>query len=145
MHRQGKTDKPDELGVKVSVATTINLLRLWREKRGELEPEDLSNNLIVQLGTVTERLNRHWYERNKRFWRCVETGEAPQLVWRRAATGEDRGGPDRRYERVKRLGRVCRPVSGDPQAAQDHERSRAELKALVPADAREASGHGVPR
>jgi predicted phage-related endonuclease len=40
------------------------LLRLWREKRGEIEPEDLSNNLIVQLGTVTERLNRHWYERN---------------------------------------------------------------------------------
>ena len=26
------------------------LLRLWREKRGELEPEDLSGNLIVQLG-----------------------------------------------------------------------------------------------
>ena len=42
----------------------VNLLRLWREKRGELEPEDLSNNLIVQLGTVTEHLNRHWYERN---------------------------------------------------------------------------------
>ena len=40
------------------------LLRLWREKRGEVEPEDLSNNLIVQLGTVTEHLNRHWYERN---------------------------------------------------------------------------------
>ena len=40
------------------------LLRLWREKRGEVEPEDLSGNLIVQLGTVTEPLNRHWYERN---------------------------------------------------------------------------------
>ena len=40
------------------------LLRLWREKRGELEPEDLSGNLIVQLGVVTEALNRHWYERN---------------------------------------------------------------------------------
>ena len=26
------------------------LLRLWREKRGEVEPEDLSSNLIVQLG-----------------------------------------------------------------------------------------------
>ena len=26
------------------------LLRLWREKRGEIEPEDLSGNLIVQLG-----------------------------------------------------------------------------------------------
>src|SRR6478672_4008162 len=40
------------------------LLRLWREKRGEVEPEDLSANLIVQLGSVTEQLNRHWYERN---------------------------------------------------------------------------------
>ena len=40
------------------------LLRLWREKRGEVEPEDLSGNLIVQLGVVTEALNRHWYERN---------------------------------------------------------------------------------
>jgi hypothetical protein len=26
-------------------------IRLWREKRGEIEPEDLSVNLIVQLGT----------------------------------------------------------------------------------------------
>jgi predicted phage-related endonuclease len=40
------------------------LLRLWREKRGEGEPEDLSGNLIVQLGTATEELNRIWYERN---------------------------------------------------------------------------------
>ena len=40
------------------------LLRLWREKRGEVEPEDLSGNLVVQLGSVTEDLNRHWYERN---------------------------------------------------------------------------------
>ena len=40
------------------------LLRLWREKRGEVEPEDLSGNLIVQLGVVTEDLNRRWYEVN---------------------------------------------------------------------------------
>ena len=40
------------------------LLRLWREKRGEVEPEDLSGNLIVQLGQATEDLNRRWYERN---------------------------------------------------------------------------------
>ena len=29
------------------------LLRLWREKRGEADPEDLSANLIVRLGTAT--------------------------------------------------------------------------------------------
>jgi predicted phage-related endonuclease len=40
------------------------LIRLWREKRGEIDPEDLSGNLIVQLGTATEALNRHWYELN---------------------------------------------------------------------------------
>ena len=33
-------------------------------KRGEIEPEDLSRDLLVQLGTVTENLNRHWYENN---------------------------------------------------------------------------------
>jgi YqaJ-like recombinase protein len=40
------------------------LVRLWREKRGEAEPDDLSGNLIVQLGRATEELNRSWYERN---------------------------------------------------------------------------------
>src|SRR3954468_8533896 len=40
------------------------LVRLWREKRGEVEPEDLSQELVVQLGSITEDLNRIWYERN---------------------------------------------------------------------------------
>ena len=40
------------------------LVRLWQEKRGEIEPEDLSGNLIVQLGNATEDLNRRWYELN---------------------------------------------------------------------------------
>jgi predicted phage-related endonuclease len=40
------------------------LIRLWQEKRGEVGPEDLSTNLIVQLGLATEGLNRQWYERN---------------------------------------------------------------------------------
>ena len=39
------------------------LVRLWREKRGELEPEDLADNLLVQFGCVTEELNRRWFER----------------------------------------------------------------------------------
>jgi predicted phage-related endonuclease len=51
------------------------LLRLWREKRGEVEPEDLSGNLIVQLGSATEELNRRWFERN--------TGQAVTDVQRR--------------------------------------------------------------
>jgi len=35
------------------------LVRLWREKRGEAERPDYSDNLIVQLGVATEPLNRH--------------------------------------------------------------------------------------
>ncbi len=38
------------------------LLRLWREKRGEEEPQNLSGNLIAQLGLATEKLNRRWYQ-----------------------------------------------------------------------------------
>jgi len=51
------------------------LTQLWQEKRGEIEPEDFSDNLIVQLGTVTEGLNRYWYQRN--------TGHAIRQVQRR--------------------------------------------------------------
>src|ERR1700738_1459989 len=40
------------------------LHRLWREKRGETAALDLSDVLIVQLGLVTEDLNRRWYEVN---------------------------------------------------------------------------------
>jgi predicted phage-related endonuclease len=40
------------------------LIRLWREKRGEIEPEELSDNLVVQIGAATEGLNRRWFERN---------------------------------------------------------------------------------
>src|SRR5262249_4345702 len=67
------------------------LLRLWQEKRGEIEPEDLSGNLVVQLGLATEDLNRRWYEAN--------TGRAltnvQQQVWHagwgwRAATLDGR-------------------------------------------------------
>src|SRR6476659_9151138 len=219
------------------------LVRLWREKRGEAEPEDLSGNLIVQLGTVTEQLNRHWYERNtgqtvtevqrqvfhpvkrwmaatldgmvegtgavfeakfmlpwsfseeaaaekhmpqlqhnmwvtasrtavlsiitgggkwvemtipadplyqhllltaeKRFWRCVETGEAPHLF------GVEP--PKPRIEAVRTVdmsgsnawAEFAGLFQGTRQAALDHKRSRSELKALVPEDAKEASGHGV--
>ena len=40
------------------------LIRLWREKRGEIQPEDLTGNLVVQLGLATEDLNRRWYVAN---------------------------------------------------------------------------------
>jgi predicted phage-related endonuclease len=40
------------------------LVRLWQEKRGEVEPQDLSGNLVVQLGLATEDLNRRWFQAN---------------------------------------------------------------------------------
>src|SRR3954451_14302426 len=51
------------------------LLRLWQEKRGDVKPADLSGDLIVQLGTATEPLNRAWYER--------QSGNAVEHIQRR--------------------------------------------------------------
>lgn len=219
------------------------LVRLAREKRGEIEPEDLSGELVVQLGLVTEALNQRWYERHsghrvshrqarkfhpsvvwmaatldglveetgavfeakfmlpwafseqaaaekhmaqlqhnmlvvgsktailsiitgggkwveisitadpvyqtalmyaeRAFWRAVSSGEQPRLFHAEP--------PRARIEAVRvvdmstsnawaefsALFRNTRP------AHLDHERSRVELKALMPEDAREAIGHGV--
>jgi predicted phage-related endonuclease len=69
----GKSNKDRRSFIGGSDARTIMgedesaLLRLWREKRGAVEPEDLSGVLTVQLGTVTEDLNRRWYERNSGY------------------------------------------------------------------------------
>src|SRR5262249_29402296 len=42
----------------------VALIQLWREKRGEIGPEDLAGDLPGQLGLATEDLNRRWYEAN---------------------------------------------------------------------------------
>ncbi|MGO9681124.1 MAG: YqaJ viral recombinase family protein [Beijerinckiaceae bacterium] len=219
------------------------LIRLWREKRGEVEPEDLSGNLIVQLGVVTELLNRHWYERNsgqvltavqsrvqhpvvrwmaatvdgmvgatgavfeakfmlpwsfseegaaekympqlqhnmwvtdaklsvlsiitgggkwveitipadplyqhllltaeKKFWRCVESGEPPRLFGvepprpRIEAVWIVDMGASNAWAEFANVFRSTR------SAFLEHERAKAELKGLMPEDAKEALGHGV--
>jgi predicted phage-related endonuclease len=219
------------------------LVRLWREKRGEIEPEDLSDNLIVQLGVATEDLNRRWYEANtgqiitdiqkqvrhpalrwmaatldgrvqgsdavfeakfmlpwsfsegaaaekympqlqhnmwvlaartavlsiitgggkwveiathadplyqhlivtaeRKFWRCLESGEPPRLF-----------GVEPPQPRIEAI-RVVDMTSSNSwaefaglfrstrQAFLEHERSKTELKALMPEDAKEAIGHGI--
>src|SRR5271163_66092 len=221
----------------------VALVRLWREKRGEVEPEDLSGNLIVQLGSVTEDLNRRWYELNsgqvitdiqrrvrhpavrwmaatldgrveasgavfeakfmlpwsfseeaaaekympqlqhnmwviaaraavlsiitgggkwveikthadplyqhlivtaeRKFWRCVESGESPALF------GVDP--PKPRIEAV-RIVDMSTPnawvefaaiFTRTREAHLEHEKAKAELKRLMPQDARQAIGHGV--
>jgi predicted phage-related endonuclease len=219
------------------------LIRLWREKRGELESEDLSGNLIVQLGLATEGLNRRWYEANtgqvvtdiqkrffhpavrwmaatvdgriegsdavfeakfmlpwsfseeaaiekympqlqhnmrvipartavlsiitgggkwveiathadpvyqhlivtaeRKFWRCVESGEPPHLF------GVEPPKPRIEAVRIVDMGgsnswaEFAGLFRNTRQAFLDHERSKAELKALMPEDAKEAVGHGI--
>jgi predicted phage-related endonuclease len=219
------------------------LIRLWREKRGDIEPEDLSGNLLVQLGVATEDLNRRWYQANsgqiltdvqqqvwhpairwmaatldgrveatgavfeakfmlpwsfseeaaaekympqlqhnmwvvaartavlsvitgggkwveiathadplyqhlivtaeRKFWRCVESGEPPRLF------GVEP--PKPRIEAVRVVdmsasnswAEFAGVFRSTRQAFLDHERSKAELKALMPEDAKEATGHGI--
>jgi predicted phage-related endonuclease len=220
-----------------------SLIRLWREKRGEAEPEDLSDNLIVQLGLLTEDLNRRWYERQtaqmitnvqhrvrhpvirwmaatldgtvegtgavfeakfmlpwsfseeaaaekhmaqlqhnmwvtnaklavlsiitgggkwveisiaadplyqhvlltaeKKFWRCVENGEPPHLF--NAVT------PRPRIEAIRIVDMSASNAwaewagvfSRTRAAYLEHETAKAELKVLMPEDAKEAIGHGI--
>src|SRR5215831_7401671 len=67
-HRKPSRDRRGFIGGSdariIMGAEEAALIRLWQEKRGEVGPEDLSGNLIVQLGSATEDLNRVWYERN---------------------------------------------------------------------------------
>ena len=79
----------------------------------------------------------------KKFWRCVETGEPPHLFgidppWPKveAVRTVDMSGSNA-WAEFANLFRQTR------NAALDHERAKTELKALVPEDAKEASGHGV--
>lgn len=219
------------------------LLRLWRQKRGEVEPEDLSGNLIVQLGAITEDLNRRWFQAKtgemiidvqrharhpgipwmgatldgrvassgavfeakfmlpwsfseeaalekhapqlqhnmwvvaarravlsvitgggkwveirteadplyqhliltaeRRFWRCVETGEVPVLF------GVEP--PKPRIEAVRIVDMTSSNAWAEfaavytrtREAYLEHEQARNELKTLIPDDAQQAIGHGV--
>jgi len=59
--------------------------RLWREKRGEIGPGDLSGSLPVMLGQWTEQFNRQWFERVSGF-RVIAAGAiltCPRYPWRR--------------------------------------------------------------
>jgi predicted phage-related endonuclease len=219
------------------------LVRLWQEKRGEVEPQDLSSNLIVQLGLVTEDLNRRWYEANtgqviidvqqrvfhpalkwmaatldgrvegsdavfeskfmlpwssseeaaaakympqlqhnmwvvaartavlsiitgggkwveilahadplyqhlvvtaeRKFWRCVENGEPPQLF------GVDPPKPKLDAVRIVDMStsnawaEFAAVFAETRSVYLEHERAKTELKGLMPEDAKEAFGHGV--
>jgi hypothetical protein len=79
----------------------------------------------------------------KKFWRCVQSGEVPHLV--------NAEPPRPRIEAVRivdmsssnswaEFASLFRNTHG---AFLDHERAKTELKALMPDDAKEAIGHGV--
>jgi hypothetical protein len=79
----------------------------------------------------------------RRFWRCVESGEPPRLF-----------GVEPPKPRIETVRVVDMSASnswagfaalfrGTRQAFLDHERAKGELKALMPEDAKEAIGHGV--
>jgi predicted phage-related endonuclease len=79
-------------GIGGSDANTIlsgnaeRIWRLWREKRGELEAEDLSGRLPVMLGCWTEAFNRQWYEKQtgEAVTRVGERLSCPVRSWRTA-------------------------------------------------------------
>ena len=79
----------------------------------------------------------------RKFWRCVESGEPPRLF-----------GVEPPRPRVEAVRIVDMSASNSwaefaglfrstRQAFLEHERSKAELKALMPEDAKQAIGHGI--
>ena len=58
---------------------------LWREKRGEVEAVDLSDNLAVMLGSWTEPFNRQWYEQvtGQGVTDVGRQFTCPRYAWRR--------------------------------------------------------------
>jgi predicted phage-related endonuclease len=59
--------------------------QLWLEKRGEIEPADLSANLAVMLGSWTEPFNRQWFEQltSQKVTRLGDTLSCARHSWRR--------------------------------------------------------------
>jgi predicted phage-related endonuclease len=79
----------------------------------------------------------------RKFWRCVETGETPRLFGiepprpRVAAVRIVDMSTSNSWAELANVFRSTR------SAYLEHERSKVELKGLVPEDAKEAVGHGV--
>ena len=79
----------------------------------------------------------------RKFWRCVETGEQPQLF------GVEPPKPKIEAVRIVDMSasnswaELADLFRSTRQAFLEHERSKIELKALMPEDAKEAIGHGV--
>jgi predicted phage-related endonuclease len=81
------------------------LTRLWREKRGEAEQLDYSDNLVVQLGVTTEPLNRLWYERTTgQVIKDVQTWvRHPVIRWMAATACQYRHDKEDTYTHPERI------------------------------------------
>jgi hypothetical protein len=79
----------------------------------------------------------------RKFWRCVETGEPPQLF------GVDPPKPKMDAIRIVDMStsnawaEFAAVFAETRSAYLDHERAKTELKGLMPEDAKEAIGHGI--
>jgi YqaJ-like viral recombinase domain len=98
----------------------------------------------VEITTHADPLYQHLIvTAERKFWRCVESGEPPRLF------GVEP--PKPRIEAVRIVdmsgsnswAEFADLFCGTRQAFLDHERSKAELKSLMPEDAKEAIGHGI--
>ena len=70
----------------------------------------------VEIKTTPDPLYQHLIvTAERKFWRCVETGEVPRLFGVEPPQAPDRGGSYRRHELVQCLGGVCRDLCPDPR------------------------------
>ena len=98
----------------------------------------------VEINISADPLYQHLLlTAEKKFWRCVESGEPPRLF------GVEP--PRARIEAVRIVdmssSNAWAEFSGvfrrTREAYLEHENAKAELKALMPEDAKEAIGHGI--
>jgi hypothetical protein len=98
----------------------------------------------VEIAIAADSLYQHLlFTAEKKFWRCVESGEPPQLFDiepprpRIAAVRVVDMSSSNSWAEFAGIFRQTR------SAFLQHESAKAELKALMPEDAKEAIGHGV--
>lgn len=58
--------------------------RLWREKRGEIESEDLSEIILINLGNLTEPMNADLFEKDTGWWVTNEQDKVFYEDWNKA-------------------------------------------------------------
>jgi predicted phage-related endonuclease len=63
--------------------------RLWREKRGEQAPEDLSEVILINLGNLTEPLNADLFEKDTGWFVTDEQKKVHYADWDKAHTTLD--------------------------------------------------------